>query len=111
MSLKTIYLINQSDTNLYKIGITKKDPLKRLKELQIGNGTTLVLIKTFPTAFNYQLEKALHKYYLSYQINSEWFEFTIDLVEKFEEVCSLLENNFKTLHTSSTLYLNKKDLL
>ena len=102
---KNIYLLNQSDTNLYKIGITKKDPLKRIKELQVGNGNTLILIKTFQTEFNFQFEKALHKYYTQQQVNSEWFEFSKEILDKFDEVCNLLENNFKILHTTSTLYL------
>lgn len=104
MKLKTIYLINQSGTNLYKIGITKKDPKKRIKELQIGNGSTLELVKTFQTEFNFQLETALHKYFSNCQVNPEWFEFSTETLEKFEDVCKLLEGNFKYLQTSSTLF-------
>ena len=36
-----IYLIEDRNNNTYKIGVTKRDPEKRLKKLQTGNSSEL----------------------------------------------------------------------
>lgn len=98
--MKNIYLINQQDTELYKIGITKKDPKIRLKELQTGNGNLLVLIKYFVTEFDFKMERALHLCYRSKLYNSEWFLLTENDINEFEKNCMLYENNFKLIQES-----------
>jgi len=100
-----IYLINQENTNLYKIGITKKDPLKRLKELQTGNGNNLLLIKTFKTKNDFKLESALHAFYKMNKINSEWFELTQEQVDKFDSTCLLYESNITYLKEANNPFI------
>lgn len=92
-----IYLANQEDTNLYKIGVTKKNPLTRLKELQTGNANNIILTESFTTKFDFKLETALHGYYKQKQVNSEWFELEDDDVKLFYSVCEMFEHNFKIL--------------
>ena len=93
-----VYLINQSFTNLYKIGITKKNPLERLKELKIGNANDLVLIVDFVTKHSFKLERALHAYYSQYRISSEWFE--LNEIDDFIDVCERLERNLDILKSN-----------
>lgn len=95
--MMNLYLLKQSTTNLYKIGITKKDPSIRIKELQTGNGNELILIKTFKTLFNFKLETAIHAYYRMNNINSEWFELSEEQIDSFESICKLYESNFTNL--------------
>ena len=38
-----VYLIADRNNNTYKIGVTKSDPIKRLKKLQTGNSSELEL--------------------------------------------------------------------
>ena len=95
--MKTIYLIQQDGTNNYKIGITQKDPNKRLEELQIGSGNVLTLIYFFETKFGFKLETILHKHFSSQKINSEWFLFIEEEVEEFKRVCFLQEKNLEAL--------------
>lgn len=94
--MKKIYLIQQEETNLFKIGISK-NPEKRIKDLQIGSGIKLTLIHTFETKFSYKLESSLHAYYRSKLIQPEWFVFTIEDKDNFLCVCDKLENNLKVL--------------
>ena len=51
--MKWIYLIKAELEGIeyYKIGITKREPQKRLKELQTGNALQLELVKIFHTEF------------------------------------------------------------
>jgi len=93
-----VYLINQINTNLFKIGITKKNPLERLKELKIGNANELVLIVDFQTKHSFKLERSLHAYYSQYKISSEWFE--LNEIDDFLDVCEKLEKNLDLLKSN-----------
>lgn len=100
MLKKKIYLANQEGTNLYKIGVTRKDSVERLKELQTGNAAELKLIVDFTTKFGYKLESLLHSHYKDYNIKLEWFELTdeevslfIDVCEKYEKINEALKDN------------------
>jgi hypothetical protein len=100
-----LYLLNQNTTNLYKIGVTKKDISKRIKELQTGNGNELVLIKYFETQFNFKFEAAIHAHYRLSKINSEWFKLTNEQIEEFDSVCQLLESNLLLLKNSGNPFI------
>lgn len=101
----TIYLMQQYETNLYKIGITKKDPEKRLKELQTGNANELILIKTFETKFDFKMEASLHACYRMQRKNSEWFELNEQQINDFEKTCLLYESNFTILKKSNNPFI------
>lgn len=92
-----IYLATQPGTQFYKIGISKKDPILRIKEIQIGNAIELTLIASFVTKWDYKLEAALHARYKLNQVNSEWFELTDEEVSLFIDVCTKLEETFDVL--------------
>lgn len=100
-----IYLINQNDTSLYKIGISK-DIEKRLKSLQTGSGISLILMKSFLTTNSFKLESSLHAYYKLKKVNSEWFELTLEDVEGFLNVCEKQENNLNILKENNTYLSN-----
>lgn len=102
-----IYLIENTETLEYKIGITRNDPEKRLKQLQTGSAAILDLKAWFHTKYPYRLESILHKNYAPSHVHGEWYALTSEQVENFLVVCtkndqaiiSLLENPFfnKTL--------------
>lgn len=58
-----IYLISSELNNntLYKIGITKNNVNKRLKQLKTGNPGTLTVIHTFESQYATKIEKHFHK--------------------------------------------------
>lgn len=92
-----IYLAQQYGTNFYKIGVTKKNPELRLKELQTGSPILLILKITYYTKYDFLLENALHNHFKLKRINSEWFELTEEDVKDFIEVCKKLETSFEIL--------------
>lgn len=70
-----VYLI-QKGYGAIKIGVSK-DPEKRCKELQIGNGSKLFLIAKFPCKTRNDaniLEKELHRKFEKFRMNGEWFK-------------------------------------
>lgn len=92
-----IYLIQQLNTNYFKIGITKKKVEVRLKELQIGSGIELKLVHSFKTNFKFKLETALHKSYDHKKVNSEWFELDDLDVNDFLKLCLKTEQAFEDI--------------
>ena len=78
-----VYLIQEGDTNLFKIGFSKT-PLKRLAGLQTGNPHELRIVKTWPgtrfieTRFHSELEEIRGK--------GEWFK-----IEDVDSVLSAIE--------------------
>ena len=58
-----VYLIADTNAETYKIGVTKGSPEKRLKALQTGNSTKLMLKEAYECEFPYRLESMLHNHY------------------------------------------------
>lgn len=85
---KNIYLARQEGTNLYKIGITKNDAKKRLKQLQTGNAAILELVETFQTKHDFTMETALHAEFQSKKREGEWFELEQADVDSFWDICT-----------------------
>lgn len=82
-----VYLIKDTDNELYKIGVTKRNPNIRLKKLQTGNPHKLQLISFYKTQYPYRMESILHNRYENLNVLNEWYELPLDVVEKFSEIC------------------------
>lgn len=84
-----IYFI--TDSNYIKIGYTKNDVKKRLKQLQTSNPNRLFLLGYIDG--DKKREKELHKKFFSSiaRINGEWFSPTQDLLDYIND--NNLDNN------------------
>lgn len=91
---KYVYLISDSNTYNYKIGISN-NPERRIKSLQTGNDNKLKIIHKILCEYYSDVEKALHYRYNSNKINGEWFELTDNDVTTFPEYCQKIDNNIK----------------
>ena len=60
-----VYLIEDTDNNRYKIGVTK-DLDKRLRNLQTGNSNQLKFLCAYKTNYPYRLESMLHRKFEQY---------------------------------------------
>jgi hypothetical protein len=95
-----VYLIEDSNNNCYKIGVTKGDPVKRLKKLQTGNPSKLELKYIYECKYPYRLETMLHAHYKSVNELNEWFslekpnEFLNKCAEFNDIIDSLKDNPF-----------------
>lgn len=104
---KYIYLIKSESSlgeEIYKIGLTKKDPNKRLKQLQTGNPNILKIVHIFESNFANLLESTLHKVYEIKRVNGEWFEMDDTEINNFLSLCEKTENNFNILAESNTYF-------
>lgn len=103
--MEIVYLLCElgSHPEKYKIGITKEDPRRRIKQLQTGCSNEIALIRTFESRFYRKIESVLHREYSQYAIGNggtEWFALTPEIVFGFIDRCSQLHENFKTLEES-----------
>lgn len=103
-----VYLISDVEKNLYKIGVTTGSIENRMKKLQTGNGTELLLVNYYECDYPFKVEKMLHNHFSNRKVLSEWFDLTDEEALSFIQVCedkdniikSLMDNPFfaKTLH-------------
>jgi predicted GIY-YIG superfamily endonuclease len=100
---KYVYLISDSNTYTYKIGISK-NPETRVKTLQTGNDNKLKIIHKVECEYFNDVETALHNKYKIFKINGEWFELNDEDVVNFPECCKKMDENFKIIK-SFKLYL------
>lgn len=71
-----VYVIRQSDSDLYKIGWTENaDVTRRLTSLQTASSEELVLVGSF-SASSRQTEAALHRLFAQQRQRGEWFRLT-----------------------------------
>jgi hypothetical protein len=108
-----LYLININNTDLYKIGITKRSPEKRLKTLQTGNPHSLRIQSYYKSDIANKIEKYFHRIYKYKQYNcddfnnlfGEWFSLQPDDVLNFIPMCKKIETGIKIVNDrSNSLY-------
>ena len=99
-----IYLLTNNNDQ-YKIGITKYDGKKRIKNLQTGNGDTIEVINEFKSKYNNKIEGALHRKYGIKRLKGEWFQLEKKDIQNFISECQLLHDNFKVLEDYNNPYL------
>jgi hypothetical protein len=107
-----IYLIIQIDAEgneLFKIGISKNNPLLRVKSLSTGNPNQIRLLKHFKSDFYKKIERVLHKKYFSSRTlsDNEWFILTDDDVREFETNCQILHDRFEFLSGTNSFHSDK----
>lgn len=77
-----VYFIHAIGTGRVKIGITRKDPAKRLESMQTGSPYPLEVYGYIETTKPLLLEKKLHKRFKPQRKHGEWFELSRATVEE-----------------------------
>lgn len=103
-----VYLIKEdNNTNNYKIGVTKAHDInKRMKKLQTGNSSQLILADYYTTNNPFKLETVLHKYFANKHVLNEWFELSDDDVKNFHTICDKYEKIFQSLKDNPFLNIS-----
>ena len=94
-----VYLLCElSDTERYKIGVTRRDVDKRIKELSTGNSHEIHLVNKFESEHYKKVESWLHRRFVSYKTNeggTEWFDLPAEDVIAFTSICEEVEGTIK----------------
>lgn len=106
-----IYLISAHHTDgpYYKIGWTKRDPNKRLKELKTGNSQELSLIDVFESKWGPRIESNLHRHYHNFRCEGEWFKLETDQVSQFKEICQRNHDIFELMASENSWFQERKE--
>lgn len=99
-----VYLIcaEIGDERLYKIGYTRREVEKRVKELKTGNAADFYIVDSFKSKWGTKIEASLHRSFNLKKVNGEWFNLTNEDVSQFKNRCELLHKNFEIV--SQTIY-------
>lgn len=90
-----VYLL--CDGEKFKIGITKQNIQKRIKELQTGNPNEIWCHSYYETDCPLKIEKMMHGRHTSSNIKNEWFNMTVSEVYNFKNECKQCEEILKAL--------------
>lgn len=106
-----VYLINAESTQEYKLGMSKADPLKRVKQLQTAHKNKLILVYTIKSKHYNLIEKTIHKLYSRYNNGlNEWFEFPNEIVQeviaKMKELSSIDNAELIRQQGNVVIYIN-----
>jgi hypothetical protein len=95
----TVYLLCElSNTERYKIGVTRRDVDKRIKECQTGNANPIHLVNKFESEHYKKVESWLHRRYHSCKViegGTEWFDLPAEDVIGFTKICEEVEGTIK----------------
>ena len=84
----TVYLLCDPSTDLFKIGMTRSNVSKRIKELQTGNSCEIHLVKKFDTPIPFYIETSLHHHFMSKHSLNEWYKLDEKDVADFDKTCT-----------------------
>jgi hypothetical protein len=87
----------------YKIGVTKNEVSKRIKQLQTGTPYQIKLVNSYKTDNYFYVEKILHRQYNHVKLVNEWFDLSLANVNNFIEDCKLIESNYHLLKENNLL--------
>ena len=90
-----VYLLCNPTDDTFKIGVTKNEIEKRIKQLQTGNADNIFIASYHYTQYPYRLEKMLHTHFGLYNVNREWFKFKDGMTPStvFNDYCRDFENS------------------
>ena len=103
-----IYLLYDINNNTYKIGVTRKLDGRRFAALQTGNSSKLELKETCKTDYPFRLETMLHRRFIQYKENNEWFNLPEDIAYNFRYYCGELNNIIKIMKDNPYFSKNLK---
>lgn len=86
-----VYLLNSWGNEVFKVGITKGEIAKRIKQLNTGNSSEIVLVNYYESENYRKIENLLHKHYKTTHQRGEWFALSSENVIGFKEKCKTLD--------------------
>jgi len=104
-----VYLIlevNEHGEEHHKIGISKNEPEKRLKQLQTGNPNRIDILKFYESKNYKRVEKWLHSRFCNKKTlaENEWFILSDDDVINFIDVCKKVDETINLLLKENPFY-------
>ena len=103
-----VYLICDPANDLFKIGVTRSNQSKRLKQLQTGNGTELFLSSYYECDYPFRLETMLHNKFHHCKETGEWYRLDVKEVVNFKKICAELDHTIQIMKDNEFFAKNLK---
>ena len=91
---------------LYKIGYTRREVEKRIKEFKTGNASEFYIIDSFQSKWGTKIEAKLKRSYSHFNISGEWFDLPESEISKFKMICQKTHDNLDFLSTNNTFIID-----
>jgi hypothetical protein len=106
-----VYLISSeiNGQKLYKIGFTRREPEKRIKEFKTGNASDFQIVEVFKSKWGTKIETQIHKKLRMKKIEGEWFQLDEYDIQNFISECQKIHNNLEFISKNNTYYLDRGD--
>src|SRR5690348_17030804 len=98
--------ITPQNEEFHKIGITKRDIDKRIKELQTGNPSEIKLLREYKSKNYKKIESWLHRKYSTNktETDNEWRVLTDEQVFNFLSDCKEIDDTINFLKENNEFY-------
>lgn len=96
-----IYLLQVGD--FFKIGYTKNNVEKRVKQLQTGSPDIITIKHVFESKHGMKIERTLHRIYSYKRICGEFFDLTLEDITNFLPLCLLYERGLDCLSQNENI--------
>lgn len=87
--LSKIYILQVGD--FFKIGYTTNSVEKRVKQLQTGSPDKITIKYIFESNYKMSVERSLHRLFSHKRISGEFFDLSVDDLNKIPTLCSTIE--------------------
>ena len=104
-----VYLISAEfgDKKLYKIGYTKRDINKRIKEFKTGNVSDFIIENSFQSKWGTKIESNLHRRFKTQKIRGEWFDLNDEDINNFKSYCQVIHDNLELIENNNTYFIDR----
>ena len=97
--------VDKEGNEAFKIGVTKNEPTKRIKQLQTGNSRKITLLRSYESENYLRVEGILHrKYSIKTEAGNEWRNLTNSEVFSFLEDCKKADEIISLLKENNPFY-------
>ncbi len=95
-----VYLLEEyrNEEIAFKIGFTTKSVESRVKQLQTGNSSEIVIVSSFKTKHYLKVEKILHNKFNTERKRGEWFDLDEKTALTFYDECINAVNIIESLN-------------
>lgn len=101
-----VYLLKTEEENpKYKIGFTRRDISKRIKELKTGNSMEIALVSYFESRWGTKIESTLHHILKINHVSGEWYELDDKIINNFADECKSIHDSYELLEKCNILHL------
>lgn len=83
---------------VYKVGYSKNNPLKRIKQLQTGSPNEISIESFYESIHARKIETVIHRLKKPNRIMGEWFMFNENEVSEFKTLCSTIDLNMMLIN-------------